>query len=626
MGDRPGTPLDPGMAIKMAPPGLADLPLLLRGEAIDESALAGLIEFVDARYDCADFRLITLLTVWLRGRQVLSPAMAAEVKRAILGFAYWMDEPGTDALCTWSENHQIIFSVCEYVAGQTFPDEVFASSGFSGRDRMARARTRIDRWLADRFRFGYTEWSSTTYYEEHAAGLGLLTEHCADEGLARQAAVALDLLFLDLALHSFRGRLVTTSGRAYEVQKKYPEQADVDQLLAWAFPGARAALPGAEIDYARISGPLLSGTQYRVPAAIRAIAESPLTAPVEFRTSTGLDVTEVREHYPRPLRIEDAGMQFWAMEAFTTPPSINLTAEIIARYQMADNAFLRGLGPFSRLRRTGLLPSLIRLLNPATQGVAIQRANITAWRSPDAQLASVQHHHPGGFGDQQHLWTLALPGDVAIFAVHPGAPMFDSNQRGFSPAEWVGNGINPAIGQTGNVLLACYDTRARAGLLERRPRQRLSHMFVPFDRLDEALLDGDRCWVRSGEGCALILADGPIVRLGDELVRRGRVTGWAVVVATRPFATLDEFRAPLPHYDLWLSGGLLKLSDQDGEVWTVDRTGFTHNGELQDHEHPRFDTPWVQAERFPSLIEVRAGGHRLTLTDQGGREQTEEDA
>lgn len=624
MTSQTSTPPDPGMAVKMAPPGIPDLPELLAGRAIDEAAVAGLIEFVDARNDCADFRMITLLTIWLHGRAALSPRISAEVKRAILAFGYWMDEPGTDAMCTWSENHQVILSACEYIAGQTFPDEVFASSGFTGRDRMARARSRLDRWLADRFRFGYTEWASTTYYEEHAAGLGLLTEHCRDEQLAARATVALDLLFLDLALYSFRGRLVATSGRAYEVQKKYPEQADVDQLLAWGFPAARAGLPEAPIDYSRISGPLLSGTQYRVPEAIRAIPEQPPAVPVELRTSTGLDVAEVKHHYPRPLRIDDAGMQLWAMEAFTNPESINLTAQTIEHHGMADNAFLQGLGPFVRLRRTGILPGLIRLLNPATQGVAIQRANITTWRSPDAQLSSVQHHHPGQFGDQQHLWTLALPGDVAIFAVHPGAPMFDSNQRGFSPAEWVGNGINPAIGQAGNLLLACYDTRALPGLLEHRPRQRLSHLFVPFDRLDEAELEHARLWVRSGSGCALILADGPIVRLGDELVRHGRVTGWAVVVGEQAHDSLTAFRQRLPGYSVRLNGGRLQLDDASGQTWAVDRHGFSCHGVRQDPDHPRFDTPWVRADRCPTRIEVHAAGHRLLLTSTGGRDRTED--
>lgn len=602
---------DPGMAVRMGPPGLAELPALLAGRPVDEGPIAELVDFVNARHDCADFRMVTLLTLWYRARQVLSAATRDAVRRAILGFAYWMDEPGTDAMCTWSENHQVIFSACEYLAGQAFPDEPFADSGFTGRDRMHRAGSRLDRWLTDRFRFGYTEWSSTTYYEEHAAGLGLLAEHATDRRLAARATVALDLLFLDMALHGFRGRLVTTSGRAYEYQKKYPEAADVDQLMAWAFPAARVR-PPASPDHSRISGPLLTGTAYRVPEAIQAIAAS--TGPVTLHTSTGLDVGEVASHYPRPLRVEDAGMQLWAMEAFTMPGAINLTAAAIEAYRMQRNAFLSALAPFVRLRRTGLLPPLAKLLRPATRGVALQRANITTWRTGHALLSSVQNYHPGDFGDQQHLWTLALPNDVAIFANHPGAPIFDNSQRGFSPAEWVGNGINPATGQADNVLLACYDTRALPGYLEHRPRQRRSHLFVPFDRLDEWRLEEDRLWVRAGSGCALIIADGPIERFADELVRRGRVTGWAVVAAPQPCADLAEFVRRNTGHWLRHRRGRLVLTAPSGGAWRLGRRRFSRDGVRIDQQHPRFDTPWVRAVRLPTVIEVEAGGHRLVLS------------
>lgn len=597
---------DPGMAVKMAPPGIANLDAALSGRPIDEDAVRGLIDFVHARHDCSDFRMVTLLTLWLRA-PALSAGLREQIKDAILGFPYWMDEPGTDAMCIWSENHQVIFSAAEYIAGQSFPDERFGDSGFTGRDRQARAAGRLDRWLADRFRFGYTEWASTTYYEEDAAGLGLLVEHCADAQLAARAAVALDLLFLDLALYCFQGRLVTTSGRAYEEQKKYPERTDVDQLLAWAFPAARTQLGAPGFDLSRISGPLLSGTQYRVPAAIAAIAAEVPERPRRLRASTGLDLSEVTGHYGANRAA--AGMQYWLMEAFTNPESINTTAGLIAAWRMQRNAFLAPLAPFVKLRRTGLLPLLIRALNPATQGVAIERANITCWRSRSAQLASVQQYRPGRFGDQQHLWTLALPGDVAIFATHPGAPMFDDSQRGFSPADWVGNAINPALGQDANVLLACYDTRARRGFLEAWPRARYSHLFVPFDRLDDWELDTDRLWVRSGSGSALILADGALERAGDVLVRRGRITGWAVIADAEPGAD----------YRLARRGGRLLLTGPGGASWTLDRRRFTRDGVALASQHPRFDTPWVRAERLPSAIEVNTGGHRLALDASGRR-------
>lgn len=611
----------------MGQAGVPGLELLLAGHAIDERPVADLIAFVDARHDCADFRMVGLLTLWYRARETLGPETVAEVRRAILGFGYRMDEPDTDAMCMWSENHQILFAATEYLAGQAFPDEVFADSGFTGRERMRGAAERLDQWLGDRFRFGFSEWLSASYYEEDAAALGLLVEHCTDETLVAKATGVLDLLFLDLALHGFQGRLAATSGRAYERLKKYPEHGNVVQLMSWAF-GVRPI----ELNYSGVIGPFLLGTKYRVPEAIRAIATDQST--VTLRCASGLDVAEVADHYPSKTD-QAATHQLWAMEAFTLPAAINPTLEQLQRLGMQRNAFLYPLAPLVRLRRSGLLPVLLRLLKPVTRGLALQRANITTWRSPHALLSSAQQYHPGDFGSQQHLWTLALPGDVAIFAVQPGAPTPASESRlGFGRSQWEGNGINPATGQDANVLLARYDTRGRPGLLELLPRTRRSQLFVPFDRLDEWHLATDRLWVRAGDGCALILADGPIEQQGDTLVRRGRVTGWAVVAASEPGIDLASFIATTTGYRLRNRWGRLRLhraarqqcdsagsTTEQSRDWTLTRRVFAVDGVGLDVDHPRFDTPWVQAPRFPSVIEITAAGHRLTL-DLAGRRST----
>lgn len=63
MGRDQSQPPDPGMAVKMAPPGMADLDRLLAGEPIDEAAVLEICDFVDARHDCADFRALTLLRI-----------------------------------------------------------------------------------------------------------------------------------------------------------------------------------------------------------------------------------------------------------------------------------------------------------------------------------------------------------------------------------------------------------------------------------------------------------------------------------------------------------------------------------------------------------------------------------
>lgn len=677
---------DPGMAIKMAPPGVPDLAAARHGEPVGEERVRALIEFVDARYDCADFRVATLIALLHAPDGALTPELRSEIRRAVLGFAYRMDEPGTDAMCMFSENHQVLFAALEYLAGQTFPRERFMNTGEIGEDRRESGARRLADWFTNRFRFGYSEWNSSTYYEEDAAALALLVDFAEDQEIVARARVSLDLLFLDLALHSFRGRALGPAGRAYEKQKKWPEQTDVDALMAWAFPEARREARREAADNSayratddasreapdraahaatnetahapdRLSS-LLTTSTYRVPEAIRAIAADP--GGRHLRTSSGLNPAEIRVHFEDPRDPDTAGLQLWAMEAFTNPHSIEVTAEMLARWNMQNNAFLGPLAPFTKFRGRGVLPTMVRTLHPATSGTVLQRANVTTFRVPDgtAQLSSVQAYDPGGFGDQQHLWTLALPGDVAVFATHPGAPMFDTAQRGFSPSQWVGNGINPALGQDGGVLLARYDTRGRPGYLERRPRARRSHLFVPLQRLDawehlEIGRGSHLLVLASGGGYAAILTTGPITEQplddgGTVFVQEGQVTDWAVIVGgpgsadgpvdtsrddvhdaethTRFVAWARGFRLIPDGPTLRMIGPRPDAPPHDGRtvpsVWELRRGArLLRDGTPIRNKHPRFDTPWVRARRFPEELTVTAGGHQLRISADGSRSE-----
>ncbi len=611
---------DPGMAVKMAPPGLAGLDRLLAGEPIREQHVLDLCDFVDARLDCSDFRVLTLLRIAASGNAHLSPALLRRVRATLLGFRYWMDEQGTDSMCFWSENHQVIFATCEYLAGQLHPDEQFHNPGpggvrLTGRERMARAQHRLDDWLTDRFRYGFTEWLSPTYYEEDAAALALLVELCDDRVLAGRARTVLDLLMLDLALHHFDGLPAASAGRAYEAQKKDPTAAEVTPLIRRCLLGEAGAVP---LD--RLAG-LVVTSGYEVPEAIRAVARARPAADGEtILESFGLDLHEVARQVAPP-RSTRAGLFFWLMEAFTTPESIRVTMDLLERWRMDTNRFLAPLAAFRRVP-SWLLPRLVRWLNPATQGVAIQRADVTTWRTPHVQLSSAQNHQPGGFGDQQHLWQATLPGGVPVFATHPGAPMFDDASRNFSPSAWVGNGINPALGQDGPVLLALWDLRRRRGYLERE-RLHSTHLYWPRARFDadasgHHVSGGTWLAARVGEGYVGVVCTAAL-RPGSEaaeLVADGEVTGWVVTVGDSHLdGEFADFCRRTSSLDVGLDtarparlvAGTRRLTDN----------GMTVDGRSRSSAHPRFESPRVRATRFPERIAVECGGERWSADAPG---------
>jgi hypothetical protein len=598
---------DVGMAVKMHDKCFADICLLHAGERIEERPIHSLVNFVNQRHDCADFRLLCLIHSYLAYGDLLTPTTIRLLESCILGFKYWMDEPGEDGMCYWSENHQIIFAACEYLAGQTFPDRVFTNNGASGSSHREKAKTRILRWLSQRFSYGFSEWHSNTYYEEDIAPLCALVDHARDPEIVRKATIILDLLFLDMALHSFNGYFMAASGRCYENQKKDGKSTDVNDILAQAF-GILTHKP----DYRRLSAIYLLRRNYRVPDVIRSIAHA--TGSFVIKDSMGLDLAEVVQEFP-VANFEQRGMFLWAMEAFTNQQSIELTMDIFNAWKLQHNNFLRDLRMVNipLLRRLRLLPLVLRILNPATQGVAIQRANTCTYRGASYMLSSAQKYHPGEFGDQQHIWHAALPDNINIFSTHPGSPMFDDPARNFSPGYWVGNGINPHAVQDRNILLLMYNLRQRGGFLE-RTRQRFVHFYFPVARFDEVRRDTQLIMARKTDSYLAILSTQPYtLHHEDELIYQGDRCCFAVIMGDRAtFGSFRNFMTQLQSYNLNRRGNRL-ICQADRRLEVVYRGEFSIDGLTVDTAYPRLDTPFVSAPRKPQHLDIIHDGMSLHL-------------
>ena len=202
-----------------------------------EGILLGACAYVEGRKDCSDFVLHALLRLLYQFNvhPRLSPHLYERVFATVLGFKYWPDEPGEDSMCTWTENHQILFASAAYLAGQHFPDERFSNSGQSGHEKMAQARPRILRWLDLRERTGFSEWLSNVYYDEDLTALLSLLDFCEDAEMREKARRVIDLILLDIALNSFRGVFGSTHGRSYAIAKMQPAQEATSALCKLLF-------------------------------------------------------------------------------------------------------------------------------------------------------------------------------------------------------------------------------------------------------------------------------------------------------------------------------------------------------------------------------------------------------
>jgi len=107
--------------------------LFINDKPLDDGFINA-INKINKREDCADFRLIGLIRFiyQFRDTPLVPISLQDSIQQTILNFKYWPDEPGIDNMCTWSENHHILFSTCEYLAGHYYRDSVFSNSGHTG--------------------------------------------------------------------------------------------------------------------------------------------------------------------------------------------------------------------------------------------------------------------------------------------------------------------------------------------------------------------------------------------------------------------------------------------------------------------------------------------------------------
>jgi hypothetical protein len=242
-----------------------------RYHEIDEGVLAYTCEFIAARKDCADFAIQGLLRLmaWERNQRHLSAQINALMKATILGFKYWVDEPGDTVMYMGSENHRLLFHVAEWMAGQLFPTDEFGNSGERGLFHSLKGRMFITEWIRQRGRFGFDEWHSNAYYPICIAPLLNVYDFAISEDskLRDMAGALLDVMLFNLAADSFRGTFGATHGRSYALYCKYAEMDDTAST-SWLLFG-NGALVNGPFGIGPVS---LATSNYQPPAALYAIA------------------------------------------------------------------------------------------------------------------------------------------------------------------------------------------------------------------------------------------------------------------------------------------------------------------------------------------------------------------
>ena len=199
---------DPVTALARLATGAADPAT----EAMLDAALGPIADC----WDCADFLLVPLLWARIRYTAALSPALAARIDDAVLGYRYWLDEPGNDVQWYFSENHALLFHTAAYLAGALLPGARFRRSGRTGAAQSATGRDRVRGWLDHFERWEMAEFNSAPYFPIDLKGLTALFALAPDPDIRARAGRGIARLLEIVANSAHHGLLTAAQGRSYE--------------------------------------------------------------------------------------------------------------------------------------------------------------------------------------------------------------------------------------------------------------------------------------------------------------------------------------------------------------------------------------------------------------------------
>lgn len=604
------------------------LTALEEGDNVDYTGFSDTLTFIDNRYDTSDFRLPSIIRMLYSHQEKLPEEVNQDIKDTVLGFKYWMDQPGDDSMCYWSENHQILFASSEYLLGNYYSDEIFTNMSISGSDHSELGKERVLTWLEQRYLYGFTEWYSSTYYVEDIAPLSVLIDFAPDEEVRIKASMILDLMIYDLATQNYKGVFSANSGRMYQSTKMSGKKSSMKESISVIWPEFKDYLEvdkigGMEVNFKYIKN-------YEVPEVLVNIGYDQDDNNI-FKASNGLNLSEFKGEDLIGENDSQIMMQL-ACEAFTNEEVMNNTIKYVDENDMFSNEFLSDFKMINLgiVKSLGLGTLISQLADPIYNGTAIQRANTYMYRTPDYAMSTAQAYHPGTFGDQHSLFSLTMSVDFNIFNQHPAASIKVDGALGSSPNYWVGNGYHPHTVQEENINLSLYVLPDKVNFLGdmvgmARDIEAYSHTYFPSQYFDQVIIDGKYAFGKLDNVYVALIGNSDLyyktiemtefdlknnLTADYDLIQDGLETFWITEVGTsKDYESFDKFIDNIKSHDVMYSNKTLSYKNLEltfgGE--------FKIDDEVVDFDYKRFESKYSQTTRKPDNIKFEFGNASLIL-------------
>ena len=587
----------------------------------NETAIRGkLNDKINPRKDTADFDMNTILRVLFLDRKnpSLPAALRTDMEKAVLDFKYWLDEPGPDTMCWWSENHQILFHTAEYTAGLLFPDRVFSNSGMTGRQHVEHARPRIHRWLDFRGRFGFSEWHSNVYFQEDIPPLITLVDVADEVTVRTKAAMVLDMMAFDMLSNFYKGLFATTHGRTYPSKLLGGLN---DSIRAWAYLVTGLGKPAdiTELGSGDFSASYLATSDKYVPPAIFDTLAQDSRDNLEHRQRDSISLDDGPRLGLTYTRYDDV-MFWWGMTAYAAPEVIQGSFAMVDNYNMWEGFFWENLSIFKSLVGDPYLDEFATENAPVTRGVVLESVNTYTYRTPHYQLSAAQDWKPGSITGQVLIWLATIDKDAYIFTSFPTNSGESILGEGFLGSLWTG-GFSPRATIYKNVGVIQYRMPALTDTFMGLFGQDLlgyNHAYFPKTRFDRVVESNNWTIGKKGDSYAALyskVAPAWSTTEDYDLVASATENVWIIEMGDAAHnGSFDEFVSAITSANLQITDAVHYESPSVGTVevgWTGPMKVAGQPVDLGPYR--RWDNRYCQQEFDTPITEINIKGNRLEL-------------
>jgi len=358
----------------------------------ERELIYAMLDNIESRCDCAEFEICGYIR-YLKLVEI-DDDLKARSKEVLTNYRYWQTDPGLDCMCFWSENHALMYYVCQLFVGQLYPDEYFPVSKMTGRELSDIGYRNCLDWLQDVKKTGFEEFLSAVYLNVSLAPLLNLIDY-GDETLSTLAEEVTDMMMEGLANHTFRGAMISPMGRVYR-GLLYPFSQGSQGLVRLIDYTAPRAFGEGWTSF-------LVGSKYQFKPGLLEKMRNPYSG--SWSTGNALIVLEKQKDY-----------------CITSVQSPRLDGYV--RWPNVKN-----------------YPGIDKTSNEFC-------------RSQNESFHGTSYFQPGSYGYMQHMWFAALSPEAVLFVNHPNA----ASERSFMrPGYWNGNAVMPAVKQEKNLLGVVHD-------------------------------------------------------------------------------------------------------------------------------------------------------------------------